>query len=79
MRALTSFVGREEDIGTLLRRWDRVRAGEGQFVQIVGEPGLALSHCGTKIVMRLPFRKFQAAATASRQVVIAAVRSTRCD
>ena len=39
-RALTPFVGREEDIGTLLRRWDRVRAGEGQFVQIVGEPGL---------------------------------------
>jgi class 3 adenylate cyclase len=29
VRALTQFVGREEDIGTLLRRWDRVRAGEG--------------------------------------------------
>ena len=42
-RALTSFVGREEDIGTLLRRWDRVRAGEGQFVLIVGEPGLGKS------------------------------------
>ena len=42
-RALTSFVGREEDIGTLLRRWDRVRAGEGQFVQIVGDPGLGKS------------------------------------
>ena len=42
-RVLTSFVGREEDIGTLLRRWDRVRAGEGQFVQIVGEPGLGKS------------------------------------
>jgi class 3 adenylate cyclase/predicted ATPase len=42
-RALTSFVGREEDIGTLLRRWDRVRAGDGQFVLIVGEPGLGKS------------------------------------
>ena len=42
-RALTSFVGREEDIRTLLRRWDRVRAGEGQFVLIVGEPGLGKS------------------------------------
>ena len=42
-RALTSFVGREEYIGTLLRRWDRVRAGEGQFVLIVGEPGLGKS------------------------------------
>src|SRR6476660_1581554 len=30
VRALTRFVGREEDIGTLLRRWDRVRAGEGR-------------------------------------------------
>src|SRR4029077_8699291 len=28
-RALTRFVGREEDIGTLLRRWDRVRARRG--------------------------------------------------
>jgi predicted ATPase len=43
VRALTQFVGREEDIGALLRRWDRVRAGEGQFVQIVGEPGLGKS------------------------------------
>jgi len=35
----------------------------------------ALSHCGIKIVMRLPFRKSQAAATTSRHVLIAAVRS----
>jgi class 3 adenylate cyclase len=34
MRALTSFVGREEDIGTLLRRWDRVHAGERQCVRL---------------------------------------------
>jgi NAD(P)-dependent dehydrogenase (short-subunit alcohol dehydrogenase family) len=38
----------------------------------------ALSHCEIKIVTRLPSRRFQAAATASRHVVIAAVRSTRC-
>ena len=43
VRALTQFVVREEDIGTLLRRWDRVRAGEGRFLQIVGEPGLGKS------------------------------------
>jgi class 3 adenylate cyclase len=30
-RALTPFVGREDDIGTLLRRWDRVRAGEASL------------------------------------------------
>ena len=53
MRALTSFVGREEDIGTLLRRWDRVRAGEGQFVQIVGEPGLGKSRLVEEFHSRL--------------------------
>ena len=42
-RALTSFVGREEDLGTLLRRWERARTGEGQLVLIVGEPGLGKS------------------------------------
>ena len=39
----------------------------------------ALSHCEIKIVMRCPPESFQAAATASRHVVIAAARSTRCD
>ena len=39
-RALTSFVGREEELGLLTRRWERARAGEGQLVLIVGEPGL---------------------------------------
>ena len=53
VRALTSFVGREEDIGTLLRRWDRVRAGEGQFVQIVGEPGLGKSRLVEEFHSRL--------------------------
>jgi class 3 adenylate cyclase/predicted ATPase len=52
-RALTSFIGREEDIGTLLRRWDRVRAGEGQFVQIVGEPGLGKSRLVEEFHCRL--------------------------
>ena len=52
-RALTPFVGREDDIGTLLRRWDRVRAGEGQFVQIVGEPGLGKSRLVEEFHSRL--------------------------
>jgi hypothetical protein len=42
-RALTPFVGREEELGALARRWDRARAGEGQLVLIVGEPGLGKS------------------------------------
>ena len=42
-RVLTPFVGREEDLKVLARRWGRVRAGEGQFVLIVGEPGIGKS------------------------------------
>ena len=43
VRALTPFVGREEELSLLTRRWERVRAGEGQLVVIVGEPGLGKS------------------------------------
>jgi class 3 adenylate cyclase/predicted ATPase len=42
-RALTPFIGREEEMSLLVRRWESVRAGEGQLVQIVGEPGLGKS------------------------------------
>jgi len=42
-RLLTPFIGRAEDIGVLARRWERARAGEGQFVMIVGEPGIGKS------------------------------------
>jgi class 3 adenylate cyclase len=39
-RHLTPLVGREEEIATLMRRWERARQGEGQLVLIVGEPGI---------------------------------------
>jgi class 3 adenylate cyclase/predicted ATPase len=39
-RHLTPLVGREEEIGILMRRWERARQGDGQLVLIVGEPGL---------------------------------------
>ena len=42
-RVQTAFIGREEELGLLARRWDRARAGEGQLVLIVGEPGLGKS------------------------------------
>ena len=42
-RVLTPFIGREEDLKVLARRWERVRTGEGQFVLIVGEPGIGKS------------------------------------
>jgi class 3 adenylate cyclase/predicted ATPase len=42
-RALTSLVGREDELALLARRWSRALEGEGQFVQIVGEPGIGKS------------------------------------
>ena len=42
-RVYTPLIGREDDLGVLLKRWERARAGEGQFIQIVGEPGLGKS------------------------------------
>jgi hypothetical protein len=43
VRQLTPFVGREEEMAMLMRRWERARQGDGQFVLIVGEPGLGKS------------------------------------
>jgi class 3 adenylate cyclase/predicted ATPase len=42
-RRLTPLVGREDEMATLLRRWQRARAGDGQLILIVGEPGLGKS------------------------------------
>ena len=39
-RSLTPFIGRAEELGLLARRWERARAGEGQLVLVVGEPGI---------------------------------------
>jgi class 3 adenylate cyclase len=40
---LTPLVGREEEIGLLLRRWNQAKAGEGQVVLLSGEPGIGKS------------------------------------
>ncbi len=42
-RVLTPLVGREDELSLLQRRWSRALEGEGQFVQIVGEPGIGKS------------------------------------
>ena len=42
-RNLTPLIGRDDEMTTLLRRWQRARAGDGQLVMIVGEPGLGKS------------------------------------
>ena len=52
-RALTQLVGREEELDLLSRRWERARKGEGQFVLIVGEPGLGKSRLIEELRARL--------------------------
>ena len=42
-RGLTTFVGRQDEIGLALSRWERAREGEGQLVLVVGEPGIGKS------------------------------------
>ena len=42
-RILTPLVGREDELYQLQRRWSRALESEGQFVQIVGEPGIGKS------------------------------------
>jgi class 3 adenylate cyclase/tetratricopeptide (TPR) repeat protein len=42
-RARTPFVGREDDMQLLARRWQSVREGEGQLVLIMGEAGIGKS------------------------------------
>jgi class 3 adenylate cyclase/tetratricopeptide (TPR) repeat protein len=41
--ALTPFVGREEEIDLLMRRWRRAMVGEGQVVMLGGEAGIGKS------------------------------------
>ena len=40
---LTPLVGREQELGLLLERWERAKAGEGQVVLLSGEPGIGKS------------------------------------
>jgi class 3 adenylate cyclase/predicted ATPase len=40
---LTPLVGRDEELGLLLRRWEQAKGGEGQIVLLSGEPGIGKS------------------------------------
>ena len=42
-RQLTPFIGREEEVALLLRRWRQAQDGEGQVVLLSGEPGIGKS------------------------------------
>ncbi len=52
-RSLTPLVGREEELSLLLRRWEKTANGEGQFVQIVGEPGIGKSRLVEEFRLKL--------------------------
>lgn len=41
--ALTPLVGREEELDTLMRRWEHATTGKGQVVLLAGEPGIGKS------------------------------------
>ena len=40
---LTPLIGREEELGILLRRWEMAKGGDGQVVLVSGEPGIGKS------------------------------------
>src|SRR5215831_3855127 len=42
-QGLTPLVGREQEVGLLLERWDQVKAGYGQVVLLTGESGIGNS------------------------------------
>jgi predicted ATPase len=50
---LSPLVGRGEEIDLLLRRWARVKSGDGQVVLVSGEPGLGKSRLTAELEERL--------------------------
>ena len=40
---LTPLVGREQEVGLLIDRWEQVKEGRGQVVLLSGEPGIGKS------------------------------------
>ena len=52
-RGLIPFVGREEELSLLWRRWERAREGEGQLVVITGEAGIGKSRLLEEMHSRL--------------------------
>jgi class 3 adenylate cyclase/DNA-binding SARP family transcriptional activator len=51
--ALTPFVGRQEEIDLLMRRWDQAKAGEGRVVLLSGEPGIGKSRIAETLLARI--------------------------
>ena len=53
-RGLTPLVGREEEVGLLLKRWAQARDGEGQVVMLGGEAGVGKSRIVRAFQERVP-------------------------
>ncbi len=53
-RGLTTFVGRERELSALLRLVDAVKAGSGQVVGVVGDPGVGKSRLVYELTRRVP-------------------------
>jgi tetratricopeptide (TPR) repeat protein len=51
--ALTRLIGRAEEIDSLLRRWARAKAGDGQIMLISGDAGLGKSRIAAALEERL--------------------------
>lgn len=50
---VTPLIGREHEVGLLLERFERARAGEGQVVLLSGEPGIGKSRLALALRERL--------------------------
>src|SRR5262249_39952465 len=51
---LTELVGREEELELLLRRWSKIKTGEGQVVLLSGEAGIGKSRLTAALLDRQP-------------------------
>src|SRR5262249_36686310 len=50
---LADLVGREEELGLLLRRWSKAKTRHGQVVLVSGEPGIGKSRLTAALVEHL--------------------------
>ncbi len=50
---LTPFIGREDELGLLLLRWNQAKGGSGQVVMLAGEPGIGKSRILAELRDRL--------------------------